>query len=70
MDLDNVFTYHAPFGNQAPRYERLRAAGKEFAQVIQGLTPASPEQTIAFRKVQEAVMFANAAIALNETVAQ
>jgi hypothetical protein len=66
MDLSNVFTYHAPKADQVQRYEALRRAAFDFASKIQELSPVSAEQTLAFRKVQEAVMFANAAIAINE----
>lgn len=66
LDLDNIFSYHKPFGTQSDRYERLRAKAKEYAQLIQELTPESAEQTLAIRKIQEASMLANAAIAINE----
>lgn len=65
-DLDNRFTYHAPHGTQADRYTQMRAAGLEFARLIDQLTPASREQSLALTKVDEAVMWANAAIARNE----
>ncbi len=64
--LDNVFSYHKPFGDQPERYEKIRAAGKEFARSILANTPQCPDQTAALRKVREAVMTANAAIAVNE----
>ena len=67
IDLNNIFTYHAPFGNQAERYEKLRSQTKFLAMIVLELTPECAEQTIAIRKLQEAVMFANAAIAINET---
>ena len=44
-------------------YEALREAGRQFALVIIALTPPSPDQSAAIRKVREAVMTANAAIA-------
>ena len=64
--LDNVFVYHAPKDDQAERYELLREAGKSFAGLILGYTPASREQSLAITKLEEAVMWANAAIARNE----
>lgn len=66
LDLDNLFTYHPPFGTQLERYQSIRAAAKSFAEAIVDFTPASPEQTLAIRDVQRATMMANAAIALNE----
>lgn len=67
-DLDNWFRYHPPGEEGDPeniqgRYEELRAAGGEFARVILELTPGSADQTAAIRKVREAVMTANAALA-------
>lgn len=64
--LKSLFTYHAPHGDQAQRYEKLRAAGLQFATVISELVPESGEKTLAVRRAQEAVMYANAGIACNE----
>lgn len=66
MDTNKTFTHHAPFGNQATRYGQLREKAKELAELIQAVTPASREQSVALTKVQEASMWANAAIAINE----
>lgn len=65
-DLDNWFRYHAPQDDQAERYEKIRAAGKVFAEAVLDLTPSSADQTVAIRKIREAVYSANAAIACNE----
>lgn len=62
--LDNWFSHHPPATPaDVARYERLRAAGKAFAEVIVHETPASADQSAALRHVREAVMTANAAIA-------
>lgn len=66
IDLDNIFSYHAPTPEQLPKYDALRAAAKEFARAIIEKTPASADQSAAIRHVREAVMTANAAIALEE----
>lgn len=66
LDLDQLFTYHKPYGDQSDRYDQLRAAAKAYAEAIAALTPTSAEQTLAIRKVQEASMMANAAITVNE----
>lgn len=63
IDLDNLFTYHAPQGDQPQRYTRLRAAGRAFAAEILALTPPCADQTAAIRQVREAVFTANAAVA-------
>lgn len=65
-ELVNWFTYHAPKGDQPQRYEAIRAAGLEFARALIANTPAGPDQTVAIRKVREAVMVANASIACSE----
>lgn len=66
QQIDHFFKYHAPHGNQVARYAALRQAAKMFALKIKNLTPDSAEQTMAIRKVQEAVMWANASLAVNE----
>lgn len=65
-EIDHTFSYHAPKGDQPERYERIRAKAKELAEVIVESTPKCADQTAAIRKVREAVMTANAAIAINE----
>ena len=65
-EVNHQFTYHPPSAEQIPIYNTLRDAAKEFATVIFSLTPPGPDQTAAIRKVREAVMTANAAIALGK----
>lgn len=65
-DLENIFTYHAPFGTQQERYVKLRDSGKATAGAILDFCPPSAERTLALRKIEEAVMWANASIARNE----
>ena len=62
-DLENWFMYHSPSPDQSVAYEKLRSSAKDFANAIIELTPPSADQTAALRKVREAVMTANAAIA-------
>jgi hypothetical protein len=64
IDLDNVFSYHAPTGPaQVETYQAIREGGKTFAKLIDEYAPDGPEKTLAIRKIQEAVMWANAGIA-------
>lgn len=63
-ELINLFSYHGPSGDQPTRYARIREAGKVLAREILLSTPKSADQSAAIRKVREAVMTANAAIAL------
>lgn len=65
-DIKRRFIYHAPKGDQALRYERLRAAAREYAELIDELSPDSREKSLAMTYLEQAVMWANAAIARNE----
>lgn len=65
FDVNNVFSYHTPTGDQPQRYEMIRSQAKIMAETINVITPGSPEKDIALRKLQEAVMWANASVALN-----
>ncbi len=65
MDIENIFTYHKPTAEQLPKYEAIRAKAKELAHVIVDNTPASADQTASIRLLREAVMTANACIALD-----
>jgi hypothetical protein len=65
-DVENRFTYHPPRSEgEVEKYELLRKAGKWLALDILKHTPESREQSLALTKVEEAVMWANAAIARN-----
>lgn len=64
--IENAFTYHAPKPDQLPRYEELRHSAKDLAQRIVRRTPPSREQSLALTHLEDAVMWANAAIARNE----
>ena len=65
-DLDRIFKYHAPKGDQSQRYEKIRAKAKELATVIVESCPDCADTTASIRSVRLAVMQANAAIAINE----
>jgi hypothetical protein len=66
--LNDVFEHHAPTPEQRAKYEELRPAAKEFARVIMALCPPCADRSAALRKLREAVMTANASIALNGNV--
>jgi hypothetical protein len=66
LDIEHLFTYHPPADQTVvDRYYYLREAAKTFAYAIVEYTPPGADQTAAIRKVREAVMTANAAIALS-----
>lgn len=64
--VEQIFTYHTPFGDQRERYEDLRAEALVFAQQIERQCPPSRERSLAITSLQETVMWANASIAINE----
>ena len=65
-ELANRFTYHPPTGTQTERYEAIRSRAHEFADFIERTTPESREQSLAMTALEEAVFWANAAIARRE----
>jgi len=68
LNLDDVFTYHAPKGSQPDQYAKVREAAKNLAAVILENTPQCADQQAAIRHVREAMMTANAAIATDGAV--
>lgn len=64
--IEKSFTYHAPKDGQGDRYVTIRDTAKTFADLLVTLTPESREQSLALTNLEQAVMFANAAIARNE----
>ncbi len=64
--LENEFTYHPPFGDQPERYKMIRDKAKEMARLIMELCPNSRERSLAMTALEDCVMRANRAIALNE----
>ena len=66
-DLDIRFTYHAPKEGQPAKYTALRDKAKELAVMVAEMCPPSREQVLAFTNIEQAVMWANAAIARRGT---
>jgi len=64
--MEARFTYHPPKGDQTQRYQALRDKAREFAALIEELTPSSREQSLALTNLEQSVMWANAAIARRE----
>jgi hypothetical protein len=65
-EIENRFTHHPPFGNQAERYVEIRELGKKFALRLEELCPYSRELRVAINHIDDAVKEANAAIARHE----
>jgi len=66
VELELRFTYHKPFGNQTERYTDLRDSAHDFADLLDAFVPESREKALAFTKLEECVMWANAGIARRE----
>jgi hypothetical protein len=64
--INNNFSYHAPKNDQQQRYETIRAEARDLAFIINGLCPESREKSLALTNLEQAIMWANAAIARNE----
>lgn len=65
-ELEIRFTYHAPQPGQVEKYKDLRDKAWGLADLIVESCPASRERALALTKLEEAVMWANAAIARRE----
>lgn len=63
QQIEHWFTYHSPSPGQRIRYQNLREAGKALALAIWDNCPPGADASAAVRKVREAVMTANQAIA-------
>ncbi|MEV4557795.1 hypothetical protein AB0K51_12435 [Kitasatospora sp. NPDC049285] len=62
-ELVERFSYHPPRPGQPELYEQVRAAGLDFARLLNSYVPGSPELTHAVDSIDQAVMWANAGIA-------
>lgn len=68
-EVENNFKFHAPKDEeQIKKYEQMREKLKETAKYVLENTPASREQSVALTKLEEAMFWANAAIARNEQI--
>lgn len=65
-DLHNRFTYHAPKPQQQEKYEEIRFTAREFAKLLNEQLPESREKSMAFTALEEAVFWANAAVARHD----
>lgn len=63
--IENNFSYHAPKPGQPEIYTEICEKAKELAYLIEEKAPNSREKSLAMTKLEEAVMWANAAVARN-----
>lgn len=64
-DVEKVFTYHPPREGQPEQYAAIRAKAKELAILVGELCPCGRELSLARTNIEQAVFWANAAIARN-----
>lgn len=64
-NMDEWFRFHPATEQTGPLHDAIRRECLATAQRITELTPPSAEQTLAVRKLQEAMIFANAAVAIH-----
>ena len=62
--IDFLFTFHDN-PDKTPHYIEIREAAKTFAKVLVRHVPQCGDRLTAVQKIREAVMFANAAVALD-----
>lgn len=63
---DRALSYHPLTEGRAEKHELLRTAAKQFAGAIDTLCEPSREASLAFTALQEALMWANAALAIHD----
>lgn len=66
--LSKRFTYHPPKDQHPARYDKIRKEALDFARLLNMLCPDSREKLLAIMTLEEAVMWANAAIARESSV--
>lgn len=64
-DIENRFNYHAPDDEKRQRHEVVREELKTVALIVNDLCPEGREKSTAITKLEEAMYWANAAIARN-----
>jgi hypothetical protein len=64
-ELLDRFSFHPATGDQGATYEVIRAAGLTMARELAAYCPPSRELSLAITAIDQAVMWANAAIARN-----
>lgn len=63
--IDNDFAYHAATAETGPMHDEVRAHVKELAHYLIDTVPFGREYSLMLTALQEAQMWANAAIACN-----
>jgi len=64
-NFDDVMMHHPPRADQIPKYDQLRKDAALFVKSILEHTEVCADQQAAIRHVRDALMTANAAVALD-----
>jgi hypothetical protein len=67
-NVHDIVSYHAPDQSGLDSIQLIRNASEAMITTILNEAPPCADQTVAVRKVREAMMWANAAIALKGAV--
>lgn len=67
FEIENRFTYHPLQPGQPEKYREIRTGAKRLAHLIARAAPEGREQSLAISRIEEAVMWATAAIARDGT---
>ncbi len=64
--IEDIFSHHPPKDQETvQKHEEVRVQIKLVAHDLNSLLPESPEKTLAIRHLQQAMMYANSAIAIH-----
>lgn len=66
INIEKIFTYHPPKDENVMKFIDIREKAKEFGILINNICPDSREKSLAFTKLEEVVMWANASLARNQ----
>lgn len=64
--IRNWFVYHPATPTTGPMHDDVRSVFQNAADALFGILPPGPDRTVAFRKLQDAMMAANACVANNQ----
>lgn len=65
FNIEKVFSFHPGNAVTGPKHDALRSLLKGTAEQLALIVPDSAEKTLMLRKLQEAMFYGNAAIALH-----
>ncbi len=65
IDIDETFAFHPAGPVTGQVHDAVRTACREAAHDLAALMPPSAEATLALRALQQAMMWANAAVAIH-----